>query len=184
MICPAYEKNALNNLHIQDLLSFGDESPEIELGDSIVLIGSNGSGTSNLTEIIGLLRSTSKDFADEVGAGGSIPDLLWKGGSRARNITASIQAVASPVGVSRPLLYRLSLTKAAGLLKIVDGRIENEEPDEGYNKPYFYFDYHGGRPLLNVAGEQRSLKHEQVDPQKSILCQRQDPDQYPEVKLG
>jgi hypothetical protein len=26
----------------------------------------------------------------------------------------------------------------------VDERIDNEKPDEGHNKPYFYFDYHGG----------------------------------------
>ena len=175
------KKNTHKSLHIQNLLSLGDESPEIELGDLNVLIASNGSGKSKLTEIIGLLRSTPKDFADEVGAGGGISDLLWKGGSRAGSITRSIPAVASPVGVKRPLLYRLSLTKAAGLLKIVDERIENEKPDEGHNKPYVYFDYHGGRPLLNVAGEQRSLRHEEVDPQKSILSPRQDPDQYPEV---
>jgi predicted ATPase len=178
------KKNTHKSLHIQNLLSFGDESPQIELGDLNVLIGSNCSGKSNLTEIIGLLRSTPKDFADEVGAGGGISDLLGKGGSRARSITASIQAVASPVGVKRPLLYRHSFTKAAGLLKIVDERIDNEKPDEGHNKPYFSFDYHGSRPLLNVAGEQRSLRHEAVDPQKSILSQRQDSDQYPEVKLG
>jgi predicted ATPase len=175
------KKNTLKSLHIRNLLSFGDESPEIELGDLNVLIGSNGSGKSNLTEIIGLLRSTPKDFANEVGAGGGISNLLWKGRSRARSITASIQAVASPVGVKRPLLYWLSFAKAAGLLRSVDERIENEKPDEGHNQPYFYFDYQGGRPLLNVAGEQRSLRHEDVDPQKSILSQRQDPDQYPEV---
>jgi predicted ATPase len=138
------KKNTLKSLHIENLLSFGDDSPEIELGDLNVLIGSNGSGKSNLTEIIGLLRNTPKDFADEVGAGGGISDLLWKVGSRARSITASIQAVASPVGVKRLLLYRLSFTRAAGLLKIVDERIDKEKPDEGHNKPYFYFDYHGG----------------------------------------
>jgi predicted ATPase len=138
------KKNTLKSLHIENLLSFGDDSPEIELGDLNVLIGSNGSGKSNLTEIIGLLRNTPKDFADEVGAGGGISDLLWKRGSRARSITASIQAVASPVGVKRPLLDRLSFTKAAGLLKIVDERIDNETPDEGHNKPYLYFDDHGG----------------------------------------
>jgi predicted ATPase len=138
------KKNTLKSLHIQNLFSLGDESPEIELGDLNVLIGSDGSGKSNLTEIIGLLRNTPKDFADEVGAGGGISDLLWKRGSRARSITASIQAVASPVGVKRPLLDRLSFTKAAGLLKIVDERIDNEKPDEGHNKPYLYFDYHGG----------------------------------------
>jgi len=35
--------------------------------------------------------------------------------------------------------------------------------------------------VLNVAGHPRSLKREEVDNQRSILSQRQDPDQYPEV---
>jgi len=175
------KRNTLKKLSIRNLLSFGPESPEIELGDLNVLIGPNGSGKSNLIEIIGLLRSTPKDFAAEVGDSGGISELLWKGKSRVKTPTASLQVVASPLGVKRSLLYRLSFTKAGAQVKIVDERIENEEPDEGYDKPYLYFDYQGGRPVLNVAGKQRSLRHEELDPQKSILSQRQDPDQYPEV---
>ena len=37
------------------------------------------------------------------------------------------------------------------------------------------------RDRLNVAHEQRHLQREEVNPQQSILSQRQDPDQYPEV---
>ncbi len=175
------KKNTLKSLHIRNLLSFGDNSPEIELGNLNVLIGPNGSGKSNLIEIIGLLRSTPKDFAAEVGDGGGISELLWKGKLRGRSTTATLEAVASPVGVNRTIRYQLSFTRVGAQLSIVDERIENEKPDQGHDKPYLYFDYNGGRPVLNVAGRQRSLKHEEIDPQKSILSQRQDPDQYPEV---
>ncbi len=175
------KKNVLKSLHIRNLLSFGDDSPEIGLGDLNVLIGPNGSGKSNLIEIIGLLRSTPKDFAAEVADGGGVSELLWKGKSKAKAAAATLQVVASPLGVKRPILYRLSFTRVGAQLRIVDERIENEEPDPGHDQPYLYFDYNGGRPMLNVAGKQRSLRHEEVDPQKSILSQRQDPDQYPEV---
>ena len=163
------------------MLSFGDDSPEIELGDLNVLIGPNGSGKSNLIEVIGLLRSTPKDFGAEVGDSGGISELLWKGKSKGKAATAILQVKANPVGVKRTILYRLSFTRVGAQLRIVDERIENEVPDEGHSRPYLYFDYNGGRPVLNVAGQQRSLQHEEVDPQKSILSQRQDPDQYPEV---
>lgn len=174
-------QNTLKSIRIQNLLSFGPESPQIELGSLNVLIGPNASGKSNFIEILGLLRSTPKDLAAEVGEIGGISDLLWKGKSRGKVTAATVQVVASPSGVKRTILYRLSFMRAAAQLKIVDERIENEKPDEGYEKPYLYFDYQGGRPVLNVGGERRSLRHEEIDPQKSILSQRQDPDQYPEV---
>jgi predicted ATPase len=175
------KKNTLKSLHIQNLLSFGADSPEIELGDLNVLIGPNGSGKSNLIEIIGLLRSTPKDFAAEVGDGGGISELLWKGKPKTKGTTATLGVVASPAGVNRTIRYRISFTRVGAQLSIVDERIENEKPDKGHAEPYLYFAYNGGHPVLNVAGQQRSLKHEEVDPQKSILSQRQDPDQYPEV---
>jgi predicted ATPase len=175
------KKNTLKSLHVRNLLSFGDDSPEIEFGNLNVLIGPNGSGKSNLIEIIGLLRSTPKDFAAEVGDGGGVSELLWKGKSKTKSGTATLEAVASPTGVNRTIRYHLAFTKAGAQLKIVDERIENEKPDEGHGRPYLYFDYNGGRPVLNVAHEQRHLQREEVNPQQSILSQRQDPDQYPEV---
>jgi predicted ATPase len=170
------KKNRLKSLRVQNLLSFGADSPEVELSDLNVLIGPNGSGKSNLIEIIGLLRSAPKDFSEEVADSGGVSELLWKGKPKAKNVTATLEVKADPVGVKRTLLYRLSFTRAGTQLKIVD-----EKPDEGHERPYLYFDYNGGRPVLNVAGQPRSLKHEEVDPQRSILSQRQDPDQYPEV---
>jgi len=83
------KKNTIKSLYVQNLLSFGMESPRIDLSDLNVLIGPNGSGKSNLIEIIGLLRSTPKDFAGEVGDSGGISELLWKGKPRA--VTATIE---------------------------------------------------------------------------------------------
>jgi predicted ATPase len=172
-------KPAIQSLHIQNLLSFGDNSPVIELGPLNVLVGPNGSGKSNLIEIICLLQSTPKDFAGMMGDSGGISEFLWKG--KAKTQTASIEVIANPIGLNRTLRYYLSFTKAGAQPKIIDERIENERPDHGYEKPYFYFDYNNGQPTLNVGGTKRFLRHEEVDPQKSILSQRQDPDQYPEV---
>src|SRR5580700_1300418 len=155
------KKNTLKSLRISNLLSFGDDSPQIELGDLNVLIGPNGSGKSNLIEIIGLLRSTPKDFAAEVGDSGGISELLWKGDPRG---TDSIEVIASPAGDNRTIRYRLAFSKAGALVKIVDERIENERPDVGHDRPYLYFDYNGGRPVLNVSDQQRHLRREEVNP--------------------
>jgi predicted ATPase len=175
------KKNTLKNLQIRNLLSFGDDSPEIILGSLNVLIGPNGSGKSNLLEIIALLKSTPKDFAAEIGNTGGVVEWLWKGKSKSKNAVAAIRVKADPPGVNKTISYDLSFSRVGSQLKMIDERIENEKPDEGHEKPYLYFDFHGGRPMLNVAGNPRSLKREEVDLQRSILSQRQDPDQYPEV---
>jgi predicted ATPase len=174
-------QNTLKSICVQNVLSFGPDSPPVELGNLNVLIGPNASGKSNFIEILGLLRSTPKDLAGAVGELGGISELLWKGKSGDKIKTATLRVVASPAGVKRPILYKLSFARSGSQLKIVDERIENEKPDEGHERPYLYFDYQGGHPVLNVGGQHRSLRREEVDPQKSILSQRQDPDQYPEV---
>ena len=174
-------RNTLKSLQIQNILSFGNDAPEIELGDLNVLIGPNGSGKSNLIEIVGLLRSTPKDFAAEIGEGGGVEEWLWKSRAKSKTAAAVIRAKADPVGTGKTISYLLSFTRVGSQLKIIDERIEGERPDEGHDKPYLYFNFNGGRPVLNVAGHPRSLKREEVDTQRSILSQRQDPDQYPEV---
>src|SRR5271156_2400464 len=114
------KKNAIKSLHIQNLLSFGNDSPVVELGNLNVLIGPNGSGKSNLIEVIGLLRSTPKDFAAEVGDSGGISELLWKGKSRAKSTTATIEVATSPSGVKTTIRYHLAFTRAGAQVSIVD----------------------------------------------------------------
>jgi predicted ATPase len=166
---------------MRNLLSFGDDSPEIDLSELNILVGPNGSGKSNLIEVIGLLQCAPKDLAAAIGDTGGITEWLWKGAPNRKTVTATIQLKAHPAGVKGPLLYQLSFTRLGSQLKITNERIENEKLEPGYQQAYFYFDFNGGHPLLNVAGKHRSLKREEVDLQKSILSQRQDPDQYPEV---
>jgi len=175
------KKNTILSLKIENLLSFGREPSEVSVGDLNVLVGSNGSGKSNLIEVLNLIRNTPRDFAGEIGDGGGIAEFLWQGKPRSKSVLANITVTSLPAGVQKPLSYSLTFTRDSAQVRIVDERIENGLADRGHNKPYLYFDFNRGRPVLNVAGSPRSLKREEVDPQRSILSQRQDPDQYPEV---
>jgi predicted ATPase len=48
-----------------------------------------------------------------------------------------------------------------------------------------FFAYENGRPMLNVRGKRQMLRPEEINPQKSVLSQRKDPEQYPELtELG
>lgn len=174
-------KNSILSLKIENLLSFGENSSEIPVGSLNVLVGANGSGKSNLIEVLNLIRNTPKDFAGEIGDGGGIAEYLWQGRPKSKRVLAIITVNSLPAGVQKPLNYILTFTRDSAHVRIVDERIQNRLPDKGHDNPYLYFDFNRGRPVLNVAGSPRSLKREEVDPQRSILSQRQDPDQYPEV---
>ncbi len=169
----------LDELRLTNLLSFGSGGEPVSLGPLNVLIGPNGSGKSNFIEAVSLLRSDPAELAVPVREGGGVRDWLWKGAKKP--ITATLEALVQYPSGQQPLRYRLSFTEAGARFEVTDERIENAEPMPGHDKPYFYFGYERGRPMLNVRGAHRELRSEEIDPQRSILSQRKDPDQYPEI---
>ena len=163
----------------QGLLSFGPDTPPLELGPLNVLIGPNASGKSNLIDMIALTRSTPSDLSAGIRKGGGADEWIWKG--LVNGAHASLKLVlANPQG-SQPLRHLLSFTKARQDLSIETERIENEHPNLGMSRPYFYYEYANGRAYVNQKGENRGLAQETVDSAQSILSQRRDPDYYPEI---
>ena len=170
----------LRRLELRNLLSFGPVGSAVELGPLNVLIGPNGSGKSNLVEAISLLQAAPRDLAAAIREGGGVHDWLWKGGSG--QAVATIDTVVGYPNGRGPLHYRLSFSEIAQRTEVTDERLEDEQARPGEPKPFFYFGYEGGRPMLSVTGaDHRQLQREDVDLQQSILSQRKDPDQYPEI---
>jgi len=64
---------------------------------------------------------------------------------------------------------------------LVDERVENESPQREHDKPFFFYHYDHGRPVISVGKNERHLEREDVEADQSILSQRKDPDQYPEI---
>lgn len=178
-------KRFISTLRIQNFLSYGSEGEEIELQPLNVLIGANASGKSNLIEAIALLKATPTDLTAPIRKGGGISDFLWKGekGFPIAEISATLNP---PVG-NMPLRYRLGFTVVGQRLELVDEAVENEHPHQGEDDVYFFYRYQRGRPVLNVKNaiegqrSQRFLRLEDLIPDQSVLSQRKDPDQYPEL---
>jgi predicted ATPase len=169
----------LHEIKLNNFLSFGGSAQSIPLGPLNVVIGPNGSGKSNLLESIELLRSAPEQLLKPIREGGGVRDWLWKGGRG--NPTASLDVVVdNPKGAQR-LRYVLSFTESGQRFEITDEKIEKEKPDAGYPQPYFFYHFNHGRPTLNVNGSKRILREEDIDIEKSILSQRRDPEQYPEI---
>lgn len=186
------DKRLIQTLLLENLLSYGSQGEEIELQPLNVLIGPNASGKSNLIEAIGLLQATPGDLTSPIQEGGGIADWLWKG--KKTYLIARIETIVSYREGSMPLRYRLSFTMVGQRLEVVDEAIENEHPgDPNEVSPYFFYRYQQGRPVLNarigteqppgigVGRIERYLQREDLSPEQSLLCQRKDPDQYPEI---
>ncbi|HBE21188.1 MAG TPA: chromosome segregation protein SMC [Cyanobacteria bacterium UBA11367] len=177
-------KRFIRSLRLQNFLSYGSEGETIELQPLNVLIGPNASGKSNLIEAIGLLKATPTDLTAPIRKGGGISDFLWKGetGIPIAEIEATLD---NPRNM--PLRYRIGFTVAGQRLELVDEAVENEEPYSNETNVYFYYRYQNGRPVLNIKNSlegqrnQRSLRREDLIPDQSVLSQRKDPDQYPEL---
>jgi predicted ATPase len=164
----------------RNLLSFGPDNGPLELNCLNVLIGPNGSGKSNLLEVIALLRTCpSRDgFRPVIARGGGIGEWIWKGRP---NDPAAVEAIVARHD-GWPLRHSVALRKEQQSFRLEDERIENERPAKGNSRPYLFYHYGRGRPVINtVSGKKRQLNRDDVAPDASILAQRQDPDSLPEI---
>ncbi len=171
----------LHELKLNGILSFGPDTPTLQMRPLNVLIGPNGSGKSNLVEALGLLRSSPSKLASPMRgqSGGGVREWIWKG---AKNDLANIEAIIDYPSGRQPLRHRIEFTETASRFELVDEVIENRDPDPGHDDPYFFYHFQNGRPALCVQDEgTRQLQREDVAPDESILSQRKDPDQYPEL---
>ena len=167
-----------NRIKLKNILSFGPDGHDLELGPLNVLIGPNGSGKSNLIEAIGLLHATPREMTTPIIDGGGVGDWLWKGETTVSSAQLEV-TVHSPFG-NPGLRHRFGFEESGQRFRLTDERIENEkaEPDEG--QPHVYFELQDGRGwLADLNGIPSRLSDKDLNPQQSILAQRKDPTHYP-----
>lgn len=175
----------IEHIKLKNLLSFGPDTEALELRPLNVIIGPNGSGKSNLIEAIGLLKATPRDLPAPIREGGGIRDWIWRGDPRASS--AHIEVILdNPKGSA--LRYSLGFAERGQLFELTEELLENKETYSSEEKSFIYYELMGDKALLNYSGEsyksdetRRPLILEQIKLQQSILAQRKDPDQYPEL---
>jgi len=172
----------IRSLTVQNLLSFGAEPTTIELRPLNVLIGANGSGKSNLIEVLGLLQNAPDKLATAISNGGGIDEWLWKGAGKTPIASLHVTIAHDP----KPLRYSLAFTKAGFRFQIIrelvmDGPIPDPWPWESGLRPRGHYVYSNGIATLEQNGGAIPLPFEDVNPQRSILSQRKDPEHYPEI---
>ena len=170
----------IKTIKLHNLLSFGPDTPELEMRPLNVLIGPNGSGKSNFIEAIGLLQAAPRDLAAPIREGGGIGDWIWRG--ELKSTSAKVEVVVENRKGSQALRYRLGFAERGQRFELTEEQIENKSSIKNHDKPYIYFERRGAHTVLNYRDEkQRQLRPEDVDAEQSILAQRKDPDHYPEL---
>jgi predicted ATPase len=181
-------RRPLLEIKLENLLSFGPGSATLKLENLNILIGPNAAGKSNLIEALSLMRSTAvpqtspssnADLRGVMRRGGSVKEWVWKGGGSG---SASLDVVVDNPKGKQPLRHVLSFRGNEQGFSLEDERIENEKPYGSQSEPYFYYQFQNGHPVVNTISEQgRKLARETLDTELSILAQRRDPEQYPEI---
>lgn len=169
----------LQSLSLRNLLSFGPDAAPIPLGPLNVLIGSNGSGKSNLIEGLGLLRAAPRDMREVVSRGGGVMEWIWKGNSQE---PATIDlAVATPDG-AQFLRHILTFSSENHAFRIHDERIEIERPAESPQQDtHVYYHFQNGHPVINLPGEGEHLLIPMLAArEQSVLALFRDPVRYSE----
>ncbi|WP_320172973.1 AAA family ATPase [Maridesulfovibrio sp.] len=172
----------IEKIKLSELLSFPPDSDWIPLDKLNVIIGPNGAGKSNLIEAISLLQSTPEDFTSPIRKGGGAKEWIWKKRNGQR---ATIEAIIPKENLryAKNIHYKIEFTESGQRVEITDEKIEEEKPAAGESTPYFYYSIQNGIPIINnnsTTGPRR-LERDSVNPEQSILAQRRDPEQYPEL---
>lgn len=170
----------IRHLAPKNFLSFGPDNAGIELQSLNLFIGPNGSGKSNLIEAISLMRSAPKEFRDVTRKGGGVAEWIWKGGP---NEPASIDWVVNYPKGQKPLRHTMAFHPVSQAFALDDESVEETEPRFANERDVvFYYRYQNGNPFVNTKkGGKRGLAKDTIEPDRSILAQRRDPEFYPEL---
>jgi predicted ATPase len=169
----------IQSIRIDRFLSFGTSSAATPLGELNLVIGPNGSGKSNLLDAFDLLRNAPTDLHKPIRDGGGILEWLYKGPSGVRLAKLDVEVVYPDSEVN--LRHELAFTERGQRFELYAETIEEQGATEASPRPYRYYLFGDGRAEIGIAGQLRALAREHLDPSQSILAQRRDPDQYPEI---
>jgi len=171
-------KQVLKTLKLRNMLSFGGESPAVELGPLNVLIGPNGSGKSNVLEALNLLHSLPRDIAAAVQESGGIDGWIRRGTSQVIGI---IETTWDYQPGQPDLIHMIYLIAENNRVKVAAESADQRDLEQHYKFSSALPLEHGGGPVffdfvdrVNVPTSRGSFRED-----ASILAQRWDAKRSP-----
>ena len=127
----------INSLHLKNILSFKDT--KLDLQPLNVLIGANGSGKSNLIDVIALLQAVPNDIVGFLRSNGPTEEWTWKGPGR-EETPFQIAEVAARLGnPGQPFNYELQIIVRNNRVHSLAERLDLMAGDSkyAYANPFF-----------------------------------------------
>ncbi|MEI8282089.1 MAG: AAA family ATPase [Armatimonadota bacterium] len=188
----------IKSLSVSGLLSFGELS-KIEFGSLNVLVGANGSGKSNLLDILRIFRNSQLDIQDTFKDSG-FEDWIFRSTKESQQSEAMVEL--NIPGNEMPIAHHLILSKpgnGAVQVKEVIHSILLQSENVTTVVPFFFNAYINGGPptvldasgmILKVTGRDQSvivddngtgrkLTESEYDSTQSILAQIRDATKFP-----
>lgn len=161
--------NVICEIAVRNLLSFGDRETRLTLGPLTVLIGPNGGGKSNVLEVFYLLSRLPLSGPDV-----SLPvvDWIWKGA--AADAVASVKVVVGSFEDSTTATrHDLSFGARSQRFTVNNERISGSLREFEFEEE--------GTACFSAEGQEIPDTLEEINPERSVLAQRNDPRQYPQI---
>lgn len=168
----------LHHITIRNLLSFGEKGISLPLRPLNVLIGPNGAGKSNLIDVISLFRASPKHLATPVQTSGGMSEWRHK---PSESPVAQVEAIVDATAQSASLRHHMEFGETGRWFVLVEEFIETEYPKHGDESPFSYYCFRNRHATIDVMGTPRELDPDDIQTDESILSQRKDPDQFPEI---
>ena len=169
-------------IRAKNLLSFGPDGIDLELGPLNVLIGPNGSGKSNLLDAISLFQAAPRELAAPLRKSGGVQDWIWKGDSDGVALIGADVAGPYSTGkwrVPKAIGHEIAFREMHGSFWLHDEQIHRIYTDSEYDDVYSMILEIPRRVFEAVDGQSETASLRLARDQ-SILSQRKDPAQFPE----
>ena len=166
----------IREIRLQNLLSFGPDTPPLELRPLNVLIGPNGSGKSNLIEAIGLLQAAPDELLAPFQLGNGIEDWIWKGNPTGKlQMECVIDAPMNGMGMRR-FRHQLSIEQKAHRPYLEHEQIVELSASSGVQTQLFDGRYEHGTFTRGNGEERVDWTEHEVN--RSVVALRRDPKQF------
>ena len=164
----------------QNVLSFGPDGIDLELGPLNVLIGPNGSGKSNLLDVFSLFQAAPKELAAPVRKGGGVQDWIWKGDPESVAVL-SVDVATGQWQVPKAIRHEIAFCETRNTFRfaLLDERIMRMLSESTAQSAYL-LDAKVPREIFQPAKAGNGMTYPELARDQSILSQRKDPFQFPE----
>lgn len=171
----------LRVITLNNFLSFGSRKTVLLLKQLNILIGSNGSGKSNFIEAINLLRASPRSLESVIRQGGGVQEWGWKGGTDAETfLTAGLSNKNSDLWLSHSLAFDAGATSFSLANESIFSFSSNLLMEPKEPRTVYFQNEKNKLTLRNKDGVLVPIRND-YDLGDSVLAQRKDPEQYPEI---